>query len=641
MNGHPLSQLLDGIAEMAVVMDSDAIIQYANPAAEGILGWPVSALVGHDAAEFIHPDDLPAAFAAFSREVAAPRSATPLELRLRHRDGSWRTHEAWGSNLIGGPLVSGIVFLSRDITARMQEAAEAVGRRERHYRILIEHTHDIIAILNPDGTFRYMSPSAERVLGYPIAGRIGRNAFEHVHPDDAERVQAAFREGLSGSGVISRIEFRTRHSDGSWRIIEVVGKNFVDDPEIRGVVINYRDVTDRTRAEAALRQREEDLRQAQKMEAVGRLAAGVSHDFNNLLTVIKGYSGLLLKRLPPGDTLRPDVEEIRKAAEQAAGLTRQLLALSRGQLMQFAVVSLNDLVKDMAQMLRDQMGGRVEIGLGLAPALGSVRADPAQMHQVLLNLVLNARDAQPDGGSITIATEDVDLDDDFVRRHPAVQAGPHVMLSVADRGGGMDEETLSRIFEPFFTTKAPGQGTGLGLSTVYGIVKQSGGYICADSAPGAGTTFRVYLPRVEGVPSAKRRGVSPGGGTPRVASTRARTVLLVEDEPAVRGLARTVLVSGGYTVLEAGNAPDALRVAASCQGPLDLLLTDVAMPQVSGFELADRLLPARPGLRVVFMSGYANRVEVQGGALSRGHAFLAKPFNEDDLLRTVQEALDA
>jgi nitrogen-specific signal transduction histidine kinase/CheY-like chemotaxis protein len=392
---------------------------------------------------------------------------------------------------------------------------------------------------------------------------------------------------------------------------------------------SWSDVTER-------RQLEEQLRQAQKMEAVGQLAGGVAHDFNNQLTIISGYSDLLLEGLAPGDPHWEPLCEIKSAGERSAGLTRQLLAFSRRQLLAPRILDLNAVAADAEKMLRRLIGEDVALVTALDPALGTVRADPGQVEQILLNLAVNARDAMPTGGQLTIKTCNVELDDGYVQSHPDARPGPHVLMAVTDTGCGMPPEVKARIFEPFFTTKGQGKGTGLGLATVYGIVRQSGGHIGVYSEVGVGTTFKVYLPR-EGLPAgaAKSRSgqLAPPQGT--------ETVLLVEDESGVRALTRQVLSKCGYRVLEAAGAGEAVKAAAGASGPIHLLVSDVVMPGPSGRVVANRVAELHPGVRVLFMSGYTDDEVVRHGVLQEGVNFLQKPFSPIALARKVREVLDA
>ncbi|MCD6554092.1 MAG: GAF domain-containing protein [Anaerolineae bacterium] len=390
------------------------------------------------------------------------------------------------------------------------------------------------------------------------------------------------------------------------------------------------------RQELAERKRlEEQLLHSQKLEAVGRLAGGVAHDFNNLLTAIIGYSDLVLMSLGQNDPLYKDVEEIKKAAERAASLTRQLLAFSRKQMLQPKVLDLNATVTHMEKMLQRLIRENIELVTILDPALGHIKADPGQIEQVIMNLAVNARDAMPQGGRLTIETANVVLDENYAHQHMEVQPGPYVMLAVSDTGMGMDDETQAHIFEPFFTTKGVGQGTGLGLATVYGIVKQSGGHIRVYSEPGHGTTFKIYLPRIEEVVESDRRAPIPGESPPG-----RETILLVEDEDMVRDLARRVLLQRGYTVLEARHGREAFQICEQHRGPIHLLVTDVVMPLMNGRELAKRLTTLHPEMKVLYISGYTDNIIIHHGLLEPGMAFLQKPFTPAALAHKVRQALD-
>jgi signal transduction histidine kinase/ActR/RegA family two-component response regulator len=391
----------------------------------------------------------------------------------------------------------------------------------------------------------------------------------------------------------------------------------------------------RREAEEALRRSEEQLRQWQRVEAIGRLAGGVAHDFNNLLMTILGCSELLLRDFDSADPRREEVEEIRRAAQRATSLTHQLLAFGRRQVLQPRVLDLNEIVENMNRMLRRMIGEDIQFLTILTPGLWPVRVDPGQIEQVVMNLVVNARDAMPEGGRLTIETANMNLDEEYARRHIAVKPGPFVMLAVTDTGCGMDAETRSHLFEPFFTTKEKGKGTGLGLSTVYGIIKQSGGNIWAYSEVGEGSTFKVYLPRAE----EPAEDYKPKEIASEVAKG-SETILLVEDEEAVRNMISRVLQGSGYTVLEAGQGKEALEACRKHPGPIHLMVTDVIMPQMSGRELAERMAVIRPEMKVLFMSGYPDNAIVHHGVLDPGTAFLQKPFTLTALENKVREVLE-
>ncbi|HEY7513995.1 MAG TPA: ATP-binding protein, partial [Vicinamibacteria bacterium] len=471
--------------------------------------------------------------------------------------------------------------------------------------------------------------------GGGFADVLGRSVLDFVQPEHRERAKEASRAVLErGESVEYEVEMAT--SAGSLGFWGVRAGPLHRDNRIGGMILLATDVTSRKQTEAALSRTEEQLRQAAKMEAVGRVAGGVAHDFNNLLTAILGYAELALGRLGPEDSVRRHIDGIVRTATRASDLTRQLLAFSRKQVLSPRVINLNDVMAASEGLFRRLLGEDIRLVSRLGTALGATRVDRAQVEQILMNLVVNARDAMPEGGALVIETRNVQLDEEWASGHPGSSTGPHVMLSVNDSGVGMDAETQRHIFEPFFTTKELGRGTGLGLATVYGIVKQSGGYITVESTVGKGTTFRIFLPRVEEKPP-KAEAVASAS-----APARGReTILLVEDEDVVRELAREALQEGGYNVLEARHPGEALLVAErQRQDGLDLLLTDVVMPHMSGPQLAERLREHQPDLRVLFMSGYTDDAALRHGVLRSEVFFLQKPFTPEVLARRVRETLD-
>jgi signal transduction histidine kinase len=466
------------------------------------------------------------------------------------------------------------------------------------------------------------------MYGYTEARELVGTRVVDLHnegdPTNREQIRAFIRAGYR----LADSETREHDRDGRPRVFlnNIVG--FIEDGHLVRVWGMQRDVSEQ-------RHLEEQFRQAQKMEAVGQLAGGIAHDFNNLLTAILGNTQLLLRDLPPGDAKRGDVEEIRKASERAASLTRQLLAYSRRQMLQPEVLDLNVVVAEMDKMLRRLIGEHIALVTSLAPDLGRVRADPNQIEQVIVNLAVNARDAMPEGGKLTIQTCNVELDDSFTQAHLGSVPGSYALLTVTDTGAGMDASVRAHLFEPFFTTKEVGKGTGLGLATVYGIVKQSGGYISVYSEPAHGTAFKIYLPRISPAPSSSVPQPKTG------AARGSETILVVEDESAVLTLSRRALEAQGYVVLAASDGPAALRLVERHGGTIHLLVTDVVMPGLSGHELAGKLAVLRPGIRVLYMSGYPGDAVVQHGTLPEGSAFLQKPFSPDGLARKVRDVLDA
>ncbi len=514
-------------------------------------------------------------------------------------------------------------------------AEETLRAREEHYRTLIENVSDIIAIVDGQGVLTYLSPAVERALGYTPAELAGRAALSLLHPDDAFSLMQVRKVMLAQPSAIRVAEFRMRHRDGSWRDFESAARLLDAGDERRLYVINARDITERKRTEEALRRSEELLRHSQKMEAVGRLAGGVAHDFNNLLTAISGYAELLREEAPADTEMRREVDEIIKAAERAHGLTRQLLAFSRKQVLEPRLLNLNGVLQDLTKMLRRLIGEDIELVTEFEPDPGLVRVHACQIEQMIINLVVNARDAMPGGGRLVIRTSRLDLLHRLTRDRFSVEPGSYTVLDVSDNGKGMDESVMQHLFEPFFTTKEVGKGTGLGLAMVYGIVQQSGGHILVRSAPGQGATFSIYLPRIEG-----RETVPAPPPAPR--SVRGReTVLVAEDEELLRQLTEKLLTQQGYRVLTARDGREALRIMEDRGASIDLLLTDIVMPYISGPSLAEQCREKFPRLRVLYMSGYAQDALSGATDVKPGHNFIQKPFKPADLHALVREVLDA
>jgi PAS domain S-box-containing protein len=522
--------------------------------------------------------------------------------------------------------VIGVLGTYEDITEQKQ-AEEALRASEERYRQFFQEDLSGVYITTPEGKLLACNPTFLQIFGFAsLEEAMGTNmASLYPNPEDRE----VFLQLLREHKRLERREAEVRRKDGKPIYLVENACGVFDEHgnliEIKGYLFD----------DTSRKKLEEQFRQSQKMEAVGRLAGGIAHDFNNLLTCINGYAELLTLRLKERDPSRKFVEEIRRAGNRAAKLTRQLLAFSRRQVLQPEVLDLNAVVQDMEQMVRRLIGEDIDLRIVPCPDLGRVKADPSQIEQVIMNLVVNARDAMPRGGHLTIKTANVDLDDNYVLEHTGAKPGQHVMLSLADNGCGMSMEVRSHLFEPFYTTKELGRGTGLGLSTVYGIVKQSEGYITVDSQEGIGTIFTLYLPRVEGLPENVIRKFA----LPKEANG-SETILLVEDDEAVSELAQRVLSVRGYRVICARDGPSALRICSEHVAKIDLLITDVVMPVMGGRELARRILAIFPNIKVLFVSGYSEDAILHQGLLEPGTAFLQKPFSADSLPRKVREVLD-
>ena len=540
--------------------------------------------------------------------------------------------------LIKGDINAALLSRSLSYAVSRKRAELAQRRSDARFRAAVEGSLDAVGILSAvrgdagdvaDFVVTDVNRNAERLLGRRRDEVVSRRLSDlwplrSLQPF-IERAAAVMR---AHAPLEEELRIAFPEGSGRWIHHQIVP---LDD----GVAIAVRDTTARQEAEADLHRREEQVRQSQKMEAIGRLAGGVAHDFNNLLTVIRGHGELVLRKLTGDHPMRRNLLEIGLASERAAALTHQLLAFSRKQVLQPRILDLGEVVERMSTLLQRLIGEDVELVTRRRGDLGSVRADPAQMEQVIINLAVNARDAMPRGGQLTLELANVELDETFAHSHAGMTPGPYVVFSVTDTGHGMDEDTKARIFEPFFTTKEAGKGTGLGLPTVYGIVKQSGGFIWVYSEPGHGTTFKIHLPRVDQAP--ERLSPRPGQAA---AGQGTETVLLVEDEDALRALLREVLESLGYRVLEAGLGAEALRIAREHRGPIHVLLTDLVMPQMTGRELADRLSCLRPDLKVLFMSGYgvgaAPRQEIPPDG-----AYIEKPFTADAMGGAIRALLDS
>jgi len=510
--------------------------------------------------------------------------------------------------------------------AQLYRIRKQNAEREELFRLISENAADMIAVVDASGRRLYNSPSYQRILGYSLEELRDTSSFDQIHVDDREKVIEAARE-TKRSGQGRRLEYRFHHKNGNWLTLEstasAVRNSF---GEVEKLVIVNRDITERKQLEA-------QLLLSQKLEAVGRLSGGIAHDFNNLLGVIIGFSEELRQRIGPDDPYREAVDEIHSAGKRGASLTQHLLTFSRKQVLEPCPLDLRKILSDAGKMLERVIGEDVELEIIAPQQIGKVRADRTQIERVILNLAVNAREAMPQGGKLTIEMADVVLDESASQtlKEPVV-SGNYVMLRATDTGCGMDPELQSRIFEPFFTTK--GNGTGLGLATVFGVVKQSAGYISVDSQAGKGATFKVYLPHATEISESHLEAQPSLSG-----SLESRTVLLVEDEQALLKLARRTLTSIGFTVLEATNGSQALEIARRTEARIDLLLTDVIMPDTSGFDLAEQLAPLRPQMSVLYMSGYSDAALAKRGIRETEISIVHKPFTRDELTRRIEEVL--
>jgi len=627
-----LAVTLESIGDAVIVTDREGRIERVNRAAAELTGWEPGEAKGRPLGEV---------FRIVAEETREP-SENPAERVLREgvvvglanhtllitRDGRERAIADSGAP-IGEPdgVISGVVLTFRDVTEQ-RSIEKALQSSERRFRALVQHGADVVSILDAGGTIRYVSPTVERVVGYPPEERVGKSSSELVHPDDASRIRGLLAELAARPGAVLQAQYRARNRAGDWRWMDATGVNLLDDPDVRGLVVNQRDITEQ-------RQIEDQARHAQRLDLTGQLAGGIAHDFNNMLGIIIGAcESIDPERSTPAE-LRRDVREIREAASRAAATTRQLLAFGRRQVLQPQLVDLNVHLRAMSKMLSRLIGETIRVVEDLAPDLGRTRVDPAQMEHVIVNLALNARDAMPDGGVLTMGTRNVELDAGYAREHPDVAPGPYVALFVSDTGTGMDAATQARLFEPFFTTKERGRGTGLGLATVHGIVKQSGGHIWVYSEMGHGTTFKIYLPVVRDPAGAS----APEPEQPEIRPRGTELIMVVEDEESLRRIAVRVLSDHGYRVLEAANGDEAVALLQA-HPEIVLTVTDVVMPGLSGGALVARLRTINPALRVIYTSGYPDHTIVRHGALEPGVHFLQKPIRSEALLRMVREVLD-
>ena len=616
----------ENAADLIAVVDMEGNRIYNSLSYQRVLGYSAEELRNSSSFEQIHPEDRERVKQA-AEEARRSGVGRPMEYRFRHKDGTWRVLESTASvirNSKGEP--ENLVIVNRDVTER-KRAAEALQRSETDFRLVVRDAPYGIFRANMLGKLLMVNPALEKMLGYEsqdelLAVNLAMGIYRH--PTEQQKINDLFLRNEH----FKDIEIEWKRKDGAFITVRCSGWTVKGESGTEMEVF-AEDVTER-------RVLERQLRMAQKMEAVGRLSGGIAHDFNNLLGVIIGYIQVMQRTLVPGQPSYEYAEQIEKAGKRAVALTRQLLAFSRQQVLEPVVLNLNTLVSEMEKMLPRLVGEDIQLTSILDSAIGQVKADPGQIEQVVMNLAVNARDAMPDGGKLTIQTANVELDVAFAREHPGSVPGQYVMLAVTDSGMGMDPETQAQIFEPFFTTKGRDKGTGLGLATVYGVVKQSSGYITVESELGKGALFKIYLPRVE-QPVATKTESSPAPPTAR----GSETILLVEDAEALRKLAHMFLKDNGYQVLTAADGTEAQQVAEQSPGPIHLLLTDVVMPGINGRVLAERLAARHPAMKVLYMSGYTDTFIVGHGVLEKGIHLLHKPFTEEVLVRKIRELLDA
>jgi two-component system cell cycle sensor histidine kinase/response regulator CckA len=622
--------IFENTGSATVIVEQDSTISLANKGFEVLSGYSKEELEGKKLwTEFVVPEDLETMRAYHLARRQDPMLAPAhYEFRFVARSRNVRIVHACVALI---PGTSRSVASLLDIT-ELEKIKESLTESEVRYRELVQSANSIILRLDTRGNIVFMNDFGLRFYGYREDELLGRNVVGALVPDtdsSGSDLGALIREILQQPDRYPTSEHESILRDRKRVRVSWANKGVYDkEGRLVGLLGIGNDVTQQ-------RTLEEQYLQAQKMEAVGRLAGGLAHDFNNLLGVITGHSELALMNLQEEDTLRQSFEQIREASRRAAALTRQLLAFSRKQVLNPGVLNLNSVIAETEKLLRRLIGEDIELSTVLAADLGSVVVDPGQIEQVIMNLAVNARDAMPEGGRLILETANVELDESYAREHADVEAGRYVMLAVSDSGIGMDYTVRAHIFEPFFTTKEASKGTGLGLATVYGIIKQSNGHLWVYSEPGQGTTFKIYLPRVDAAPA--ERGADIPSGLPLQGT---ETVLLVEDEEALRNITRKALLRFGYTVLDAPNGETALEVAAQYAGPIHVLVTDVVMPGMTGRRLAEQLVALRPGIRVLFTSGYTDDAIVRHGVLEPGTAFLQKPFTQEELSHKLRQVLD-
>jgi two-component system, cell cycle sensor histidine kinase and response regulator CckA len=630
--------LVENLGEGLVIADAEENLVFVNPAAEATFGVPAKDIPGMNLRDFLDEKEL--ALILGETEKRKRGETSTYETEIRRPDGSVRNILITATPQFDkGGRFTGTFGLLHDITVR-KELERTLERERVLLRTLIDNAPDTIYLKDEKSRFVLANRFLAEFMGAKSPADLIGKTDHDFYPQEVADEFAADEKRVVESGVpVVNKEELTRAADGTLHYSLTTKVPLFDEKgTVAGVVGFGHDITERREAEERLRRSEEQLQQAKRLEAVGRLAGGIAHDFNNLLTVIKGYTDLIEDSLPESTPLKGDLREVTRAAGRAVELTAQLLAFSRKQVLQPRIVNVSDIVTSAEKMLARIIGEDIELRAFCAADAGNVRADPGQIEQALLNLAANSRDAMPRGGKLTLETANVSLGKTYAHAHPEVPPGDYVMLAVSDTGVGMDRRTRARVFEPFFTTKEVGKGTGLGLASVYGTVKQSGGYIFCYSEPGVGTSFKIYFPRVRQAKDAERQSEAAPASP-----AESETILLVEDEEAIRGFIRVVLEKAGYVVWEARDGSEALAVvsagrATKGQG-IALLLTDVVMPHMNGPQLAAKLREMNPAVKILYMSGYTENAVIHHGMLDPDIDLLQKPFPADELLKRVREAL--
>jgi PAS domain S-box-containing protein len=633
-NEERFRSMIQSLSDMIFILDRNGQLTYESPSTSQILGYQPGYFIGKSPFINIHHDDLDKIIKAMEEVVQSVNPGIPTQFRYRKSDDTWCYLEAIGSNQFENPSIKGIVLTVRDITER-KRAEDALVQSERKYRMVLETNPDPMIVYDMEGKVIYLNPAFTSVFGWSLEERIRKKLDDFV-PDESWPETRMMIDMVIAGKEFSGIETRRLTKEGKVIPVSISGSCFRNqEGNIEVSVINLRNIARLKQAEEEKTKLEEQYRQAQKMEAIGQLAGGIAHDFNNMLNIILGYSQMALMKIEPSSPLHGNIQEIVSAGKRSADLVRQLLAFARKQTIAPKVLDLNDAVSGMLNMLRKLIGEDIDLLWMPAANLWQVKMDPAQVDQILANLAVNARDSISGVGKITIETVNAEFDEDYCARHAGFVPGQYVLIAVSDNGCGMDKKTLDKIFEPFFTTKESGKGTGMGLATVYGIVKQNNGFINVYSEPGTGTTFKIYVPRSNDEWMTIDEPRQQGGHM-----TGTETVLLVEDDESLLKMAETMLEELGYEVLTACSPGEAIQLAEQYTGHIHLLTTDVVMPEMSGRNLQKRISAIRPGIKCLFMSGYTANVIAHRGILDEGVNFLQKPFSMIDMSTRIREALE-